>query len=381
MNIVAIYPVGSADTTDGISTKPVVDFIVESLTANSIEPHIISPRLVSGDEPSLQEGRITIENGGVVTFPFSLKNRGTTRPRGLGLIRLWWWLIKTILTNTKPGERVIVYHSMRYIVPVYLLQLFGRIRVILYVGEFFQTLYPMRRWKRRLENSYIKGADAYILVTQLLVDQVEQLRTKPFDYAVLYGPYVREQSLVQEKEYVEIIRLLYVGKISKDKGIERTLQLAQYLDDRFEIRILGYCESYDEEFLRTTIAESNATHRCKITFDGLKHGIEYKMYVQSCDLGLVLQDMDASYNANSFPSKILSFISNGLEVLAPAIPTIATSPLAHSLYLYEDEAPEAIAQTIRDIDFTQRRSNPGVLDNLKNTFIEELRSLIKSQQT
>ena len=98
--------------------------------------------------------------------------------------------------------------------------------------------------------------------------------------------------------------------------------------------------------------------------------------MQACDLGLVLQDMNASFNANSFPSKILSFIANGLEVLAPDIPTIATSPFAMSLYLYHDESAQEITKIVRGIDFSKRRCHPQILDALKTEFYKDLGALI-----
>lgn len=376
MKIVALYPTGLGKSTDGISIKPVIDFLANAMLENGIEVQIISPALKDQSKGRLRSEQYVNEYGVTVEYPDA--NAGTST-KVAKQIRLWWWLVRTVLRDTKRGEEILVYHSMKHVIPIYLLQIIGRVRVLLNIGEFFQTLYPMKRWKRVLEREYIKRANRYILVTRLLVDQIKAVRKEPFEYVLLYGPYEQEPIINnQQKEISGKIRLLYVGKISADKGIDRTLALAQHLDANYEIRILGYCETYDENALKTSIDLLNESNLCPIIFDGLKYGDKYKEYVQNCHLGLVLQDMDASYNTNSFPSKILSFLANGLEVIAPNIPTIGTSPLADALYLYEDEDPAYIANFIKTIDFSQKRNQPATLTNLKNDFIQKIGVLLSS---
>lgn len=375
MKIVALYPTDSGYSTDGISTKPVIDFLTKALQANGIEVQIISPGIGSKSKGRLKSEQVINEHGVTVEYPSASAGTST---RAVKQIRLWWWLSRTLMKGTERGEEILVYHSMKLVIPIHILQIIGRVRILLNVGEFFQTLYPMKRWKQVLEKRYIKSAGRYIFVTRLLVDQVKALRKEPFEYVLLYGPYEREPVIGNQEEKSEITRLLYVGKISADKGIDRTLALAKYLDGNYEIRILGYCETYDEEKLKTSIELSNESNLCKIIFDGLKYGDAYKEYVQNCHLGLVLQDMDASYNDNSFPSKILSFLANGLEVIAPNIPTIGTSPLGDALYLYENENPSNIANLIKSIDFSQKRNQPNTLTDLKTEFIHEIGILLSS---
>ena len=375
MKLVAIYPVGTSSGTDGVSSKPVIDFLVGALHELGVEVQIISLSLEGhGEELSPARDEMSKPIASVVSPPAELF--GTRRPKGFGQLRLWWWLTKTLLKSTERGEQIIVYHSMRYIVPIFVLKLFKRIRVLLYVGEFFQTLYPMSRWKQMLEKRYIAMGDAYIFVTRLLVEQVSKLRKQPFEYALLYGPYRSEENVAEQMEFSPLTRLLYVGKISSDKGIDRTLALAKYLDSTFEIRIVGYCEQYSEDSLLANIAQSNEQHACKIYFDGLKYGDEYIQYVQHCQLGLVLQDMDATYNTNSFPSKVLSFLANGLEVIAPNIPTIGSSPFVNSVYLYEDENPANIAEIIKTIDLSKKRNDATLLDALREEFVTAVGALI-----
>lgn len=375
MYIVATYPDSTAQRPKGISAKPVVDFLIAGMHEHTLQTTILSPQGIESDEVRWASASHRQEESNIL-YPPSLGGRNkVAKIINMGLS--WMWLFALLGRNTKRGETILVYHSMNYLIPISLLRHFKKLRVVLYIGEFYQTLYPMSPIKRRMETRYIKRADAYVFVTHLLIEQVKALRKDSFDHVTLYGPYMREILSHQDIESI-IIRLLYVGKISKDKGIERTIELANYLNDQFEIRIIGYCESYDEEILMSKISESNRTNTCKIIFDGVKHGAEYTEYVQSCELGLVLQNMDASFNANSFPSKILSFISNGLEVLAPNIPTIATSPFASSLYLYHDESAQEIAKIVKGIDFSQRRCHPQILDALKTEFYKDFGALITS---
>jgi len=374
MYIVATYPDSTAQRPKGISAKPVIDFLIAGMHEHTLQTTILSPQGIEGDEIRWASAYDFHQGATQVLYPPSLGGR-TKVVKAINTVLSWIWLLAVLGRHTKKGETILVYHSMNYLIPISLLRSFKKLQVVLYIGEFYQTLYPMSPIKQRLEKRYIKRADAYIFVTHLLSQQVRELRKDSFDHVTLYGPYKREILAHQNVDNTKT-RLLYVGKISKDKGIERTIELANYLSDQFEIRIIGYCESYDEETLMSKISESNRTNSCKLIFDGVKHGAEYVEYVQSCELGLVLQDMDASFNANSFPSKILSFISNGLEVLAPDIPTIATSPFASSLYLYHDESAQEIAKIVKGIDFSQRRCHPQILDALKTEFYKDLGALI-----
>ena len=48
-------------------------------------------------------------------------------------------------------------------------------------------------------------------------------------------------------------------------------------------------------------------------------------FIQKCQIGLCTQNIDAAFNTTSFPSKILSYMSNGLEVVGVNIAAIKNS--------------------------------------------------------
>ena len=86
-----------------------------------------------------------------------------------------------------------------------------------------------------------------------------------------------------------------------------------------------------------------------MTYDGLKSGEDYIRFLQSCDIGLSTQNPDAAFNATSFPSKVLSYLSNGLHVVSIRIPAIVTSAVGDLLSYYDEQTPEKIAAAIRSI--------------------------------
>jgi hypothetical protein len=64
-------------------------------------------------------------------------------------------------------------------------------------------------------------------------------------------------------------------------------------------------------------------------------GKEYNNFLHSCTYGLILQDPYLEYNYSSFPSKMLSYLSNGLTVISPDLPSFKELK-SKNLYLSVD---------------------------------------------
>lgn len=377
MKIVAFYVEDSIhDRVRAISTKPIIDFISDVLYENKVPVDVFSASwgntskgIIRGSVNNVSQG-INIHYG--LTFGCN--------SRSLKIIRMafsWIWLMKSIFCNTAFGEKIIVYHSMNIIIPVYLVAKLKKLQVTLYLGEFYQTVYKMASFKKLIENKFIKSAHSYICATNLLVNQISKIRTGTFQYVVLYGPYKKQKLIIDATFNNKKINLLYVGKISESKGIFRAIGLAKFLSSDYCIRIIGYGEDYELGRMRAEIDKSNRENECKVIFDGIKIGEDYIRYVQSCEIGLVLQDMNAEYNPTSFPSKILSFLSNGIEVIAPAIKNIAESPFSSMIHLYNSQDNAEIALLIRDVTNNLRNCDPRMLDELRIQFSTNLLTMLE----
>jgi hypothetical protein len=114
-----------------------------------------------------------------------------------------------------------------------------------------------------------------------------------------------------------------------------------------------------------------------VTYDGVLLGEEYTGFLQSCHIGLSTQDPCASFNATSFPSKILSYMSNGLRVVSIRIPAIETSEVGQYMYYYDEQTPEEIAKAIMAVDLKDAYDPRAVLDGMDRRFRDAVRDLLE----
>ena len=87
------------------------------------------------------------------------------------------------------------------------------------------------------------------------------------------------------------------------------------------------------------------------------------------------QNPAAAFNATSFPSKVLVYLSNGLKVVSIHIPAIAQSAVADNLYFYDVQTPEKIAEAIIRASKEEQSGNE-ILYRLDMKFCDELDKLI-----
>ena len=113
-----------------------------------------------------------------------------------------------------------------------------------------------------------------------------------------------------------------------------------------------------------------------MTFDGLKSGEEYIEFIQSCDIGLSTQNPDAEFNATSFPSKILSYMSNGLRVVSVRIPAIEQSAIGNYMYYYNEQTPQEIAKAVLSVNLSDNYNGKEVIKKLNTEFTENIKNLI-----
>lgn len=112
-----------------------------------------------------------------------------------------------------------------------------------------------------------------------------------------------------------------------------------------------------------------------MTFEGELKGDDYKHFIQKCHIGLSTQDPTAAFNATSFPSKILVYLSNGLRVVSIRIPVVEHSAIADCLCFYDEQSPKMIANAIMesvkaDID------GKDILKKLDILFVKDLKGML-----
>ena len=299
-------------------------------------------------------------NGGL------LKRFGRTVVMQLNLFFYLW-------KNTNESEPLLAYHSLGYVRMLWLLKKLKKFRLILEVEELYSDVTGDERTRRR-EMRLFKAADAYLFPTELLDVKINTNR-KPSE--IIYGTYQVEEDRASRRKDGKI-HLLYAGTFDPRKGgAVAAVTSAAKLPEGYHVHILGFGSEKDTETLIETISSINQSARSTVTYDGLLSGEDYIRFVQKCDVGLSTQMPDATFNDSSFPSKVLSYLANGLRVVSVRIKALERSAIGSLLYYCEENTPDAIAQSVQAIDFLQPYDSRTVIRNLDQKFVMNLKRLIE----
>lgn len=279
-------------------------------------------------------------------------------------------LIKYILTNTNQNTKVIVYHSLGYLNTIKFLKKIKKFDLILEVEEIYADVINNKKIRKK-EIDFFKNADKFIFSTKLLDEEVNK-ENKP--YIIIHGTYkVEEQKSSKFRDKDGKIHIVYAGTFDPRKGGgAAAAAAAEFLNENYHMHILGFGSQKDIDNMKKIILEISKKTKCTITYDGLKSGDEYINFIQSCDIGLSTQNPDADFNGTSFPSKILSYMSNGLRVVSINIPAIKGSDIGEYMYYYERQTPKEIAKAIKKIDINDDYNARKVIFNLDKKFTKDL---------
>ena len=177
------------------------------------------------------------------------------------------------------------------------------------------------------------------------------------------------------------IHCVYAGTLDLRKGgAMAAAAAAEYLPDCYHIHILGFGNREQTDCLREQVNRIAKKSKCGISYDGMLSGEDYITFLQSCDIGLSTQNPDRVFNATSFPSKILSYMANGLQVVSVRIPAAEGSAVGEFLHYYDQQTPEAIARAIQSVDLTDEEDGRQHICNLDIQFAEDLLVLLEEKR-
>lgn len=306
---------------------------------------------------------------------------GILPKRLLGRMLLKTRLFLYLLFHIQKNETVLVYHSLGYAGMVTLLKKIRKFRLILEVEEIYADVNGRER-DRKKEYRLFSKADAFLFPTELLNGSIN---TKNKPHAVVHGTYQVAPDFGCDVFAAEggarKIHCVYAGTFDPRKGgAMAAAAVAEFLPEQYHVHILGFGTKEETEQMTALIHRISAVTKCTITYDGLLSGDAYLKFLQSCDIGLSTQNPDAGFNATSFPSKILSYMANGLRVVSIRIPAVAGSAIGDHVYYYDEQSPESIAQAI--LRAAQENGHVGsvCIEELDLKFEKEMRNLLPMKE-
>lgn len=278
-----------------------------------------------------------------------------------------------ILKNVSKSETVIVYHSLGYFGLINLAHRLKKFRLVFEVEEIYSDVIGNKRLRKK-EVKILKSAEAYIFPTKLLSNLINK-SGKP--EAIIHGTYKAEPA--REKIFNDgKIHIVYAGTLDPRKGGAAAATAAgEFLPEKYHIHILGFGSDEEIRNIKTQIVEVSKKSRATVTYDGLLSGEEYVKFIQSCDIGLSTQNPDADFNATSFPSKVLSYMANGLRVVSIKIPAIEASAIGKYMYYYNKQIPQEIAKAIISVNTNDSYNGKAVISELDREFCKDIKNLFK----
>ena len=350
-----------------------IDYIVDAIQACGDSVEIISM--------SPSQGRAaksyTYDDDGVAVHMLASLDTSFKLWRPVNRLLMHLQLLLYLLRQ-KRDARVLVYHSLGYMKTVAFAKKMRRFRLILEVEEIYGDVTGDAKTVAR-EMAFFPLADSYIFPTQLLDEKINTAK-KPS--VIIHGTYKVEADRNCKfgddeihRHNKRMIHCVYAGTFDPRKGGAVAAAAAEYLPNNYHIHILGFGSDEEVRKMKALIAEISNRSEARVTYDGLLSGEDYIRFIQSCDIGLSTQDPDAAFNATSFPSKILSYMANGLRVVSIRIPAIERSAIGSEVIFYNEQTPEAIAAAILKVELDGHNSK-AVIEQLNLKFKKELAQLI-----
>lgn len=318
-----------------------IDYIIEVLNRIGYDVDHISPAPASTS--NFQTGFVEHRKCNSFRY-FSSFRKGGRLLRAINYRFINLQLVLWCLFNIKRGEQILVYHSLGYDSLFIKLKKLKSIRIIGEIEEIYQDVAKQKPNQERNEFRFFDICDKYIFPTHLLNKKLNPCG-KP--YVLIYGIYTVEP-LRNVKWSDDDIHVIYAGTFDPNKGgAIAAVTSAAFLPKEYHVHICGSGRENEKETIIKTIEEINASSEATVTYDGLLKGEDFILFLQKCHIGLSTQNPNAAFNATSFPSKILTYLANGLRVVSIRIPVVEQSGVSQCISYYNDQSPNVIADAIR----------------------------------
>ena len=289
------------------------------------------------------------------------------------------WIMKELFFSVKKEDTVFVYHEPTLMLPISLYKKTHEHRICMIAEELYSDIPKFSKLNKNKEIQYLQSfPDAYVFPTVLLNDIINKGNEKP--YVIVHGTYHAEKEYRSDRD-TEKIHVVYAGTLNQTKGgAAAAAATAEYLTEKYHIHIIGFGTEEEKEDIIARIEHVKAKTKCSVSFDGVKLGEEYTRFIQKCDIGLSVQNPDASYNETSFPSKVLSYLSNGLRVVSIRIKALETSAVNELISYYDHQDPKEIAQAIMKIRMNESCDSRSVIKRLNDETHESIKTALEGLQ-
>lgn len=353
--------------------KNVTEYVANAIGRLGYQVEIISP-IQTKEKFGLYRGKqYNINNNVSVVLPPCFGAAGIF---GKILKRVWQKIIIYIFLfkRIKNDSVLIIYHSLSLLKFLSIISKIKKCKIILQVEEIYGDVENSEIIRKR-EMSAFKKADAFIFPT-ISLSNIINIDNKP--NAIVYGDYSIKPLMVNKFNDGKI-HCLYAGTFDKSKGgVFNAIDASIFLNDEYVMHILGFGSNLEIEEVKKAISLALERTNCKIIYEGLKSGDDFRNFVQKCDIGLSTQNPEGRYNDTSFPSKVLMYLTNGLDVVSVDLQVLHESKLKNVLHISKSASGIDIANAILKISPKNNSElNNEILNELDYEFMQNIDCVIR----
>lgn len=269
---------------------------------------------------------------------------------------------------------LLIYHERYYLSVIKILKRIKKISVIYEIEEIYTVAAGCDSRNIQKEIRGLGYADAYLVSNDIMVHKLG-FAQKPF--LISYGRYQAEERRVFPPQD-GILHIVYAGTLDAVKaGAVTSIRTAQYLDKRYHLHILGFGSEQEIQIIKEEITRISSRTSCKITYEGCLKGEQFTRFLQTCHIGLNAQNPREAFNDYSFPSKILTYMANGLQVIATRVAVLEKSSICSQIVFAKDGSPEALANAIKSAESLEGINNQKIIERLDSNFNREFKLLMQ----
>lgn len=353
-----------------------IDYVLESLKSFSNDIELLSFCYVDDRSRILKKykGYVNDKNGIKIRY-FSTYSSKYRVIRVIGRFFTWLEQKKYIKEHClSNNSNIIIYHSLLLLRIYKLLNKYKR-KYTIEVEEIYSDVINKKNFRKK-EIDYLNKGNKYIFPTKLLNDELN-VNHKP--YVIVHGTYKLEKRIKKIGFGDNKIHCVYAGTFDPRKGGLTAAAAAEYLPENYHIHVIGFGSPQNVKRMENEIEKIKKISKAEVSYDGLLTGDDYLNFIQSCNIGLSTQDPNAAFNSTSFPSKILSYMANGLRVVSIKIPAIESSKIGNYLYYYDKQEPKEIAKAIMNINMDDNYDSQQIIKKLDIDFKKELEEMLISE--
>jgi len=353
-----------------------IDYIVQKINEVGYGVDLVSTSQTKNNK--FYRGKIY--NRGINTLKlFPTTPRGGVIKKAINLIVMRTAIALYLLKYVKRNEPILIYHSYGNMWMINFLKLFKNARIIEEVEEIYGDIYGKPRLSKK-ERHLLSKADAFIFPT-ILLNQV--VNTKGKNYLIIHGSYRlgKCENVSKKLGFKDgLYHVGYTGILDPKKGCLDFIRSAEYLDSSFCLHILGFGSEEEIKLLQDTIECVKKKTSCDIVYDGVKRGNEYDIYLQSLDAGICPLNSEDYFVKTQFPSKVISYLANGIKVICSNVESVNTSEVKDYVIYYDGNNPNCIANAIKSA--RESKNMPDARYAIKKCdekFGQELMKFIKKE--